>query len=151
MNRFIKKILSNLNHVKIKKAIIFSCLISIIIPFILPLTSKAIFGNEPSSNTLVWSLNYDSKIPIFLEVSMAEISLLWIIIRFIPFIIFGFVNMLIIEKISIKRTLIENFYLIVSSTLFYLLTITPIFKMFLYLDSISFFRFIFELTDAFNF
>ena len=151
MKELIKNILLKLKNSEIKKSIMLACIISIVIPLALPLLSNFIFGIDPPKHTIGWSLNYDSQKFIFAEVSIAELSLLSIIIRFIPFIIFGYMNGLGFKKIFVKKPIIGNAYLSVSSTIFYLVIIVPMFEFFIFLDSIKLIRFIFDITDAFNF
>lgn len=151
MKKFIKNILLKLKNPEIKKSVMFACIIPVIIPLALPLISNFIFGINPPKHTIGWSLNYDSQKFIFVEVSIAELSLLLVIIRFIPFIIFGYINGLIFERIFLKKPILGNTYLIISSIFFYLVTIAPMFEFFIFLDSIKFIRFIYDITDVFNF
>ena len=151
MKQFIKNILLKSKSQEIKKSILIACMISVIVPLFLPLISNIIFGVNPPKYTLGWDLDHYSVTPIFLEVSIAEISLLWIIIRFIPFIIFGYVNGLIFKKMFSKKSMLGNVYLFISSMLFYFMIIMPIFELFLFLNSIKPIQFIFDVTDAFNF
>ena len=151
MKELIKNILLKLKNSEIKKSIMLACVISIIIPLALPLISDIIFGSNPPKHTFGWSLKHDLVVPIFLEVSIAELSLLLVVIRFIPFIIFGYINGLIFKKIFVKKPILGNTYLIISSVFFYLVIIVPLFEFFIFLDSIKFIRFIYDLTDAFNF
>lgn len=150
-HNFKKWILVQWKNQQIRKSILITVIISIILPLLLPIISQILFGLNPTPRTVQWSLDYDARIPIFTEVSLAEISLLWIFLRFIPLIIFGYLNGIILAKIRIKNPLLENIYLAISSSLFYLLILTPMFKLFLFLNSIGFIRFIFDITDAFNF
>lgn len=136
---------------EVSRSILTAFIISIIVPFILPLIADIIFGVNPDKPTIGWNLNQDSRIPIFLEVSIAEVSLLLVIIRIIPFIIFGYINGLIFKKIFLKKSIIGNAYLIISSIIFYFIIMKPMFKFFIFLDSIDKIHFIFSLFDFFSF
>lgn len=152
MKKFIKILKNNLlKSPEIRKSILLACTISIIIPLALPLITQIIFGIDPPKHTVAWSLSYDSQKFIFVEISIAELSLLLMMVRFIPFIIFGYTNGLISRKVFSKNPVVENTYLISSSIFFYLIIIVPMFKFFVFLDSIKFIRFIYDVTDAFNF
>lgn len=103
-----------------KKSIIFAVLISILIPSSLVLVKNillSIFSSIQIHNSVLIL-----QLPAFLEFSMLDVSVLWLVIRFIPIIAISYFNGILLNTklTKIKR---KNAYLIISSVVIYFLSL----------------------------
>lgn len=133
------------------KSIIIILTISIIFPLILPYLAFFIFGFNPPINSVFWNIKYESSLVGFSDISLLEISSLWVIPRFAILIMFGYLNGMLIET-KLKNFRWRYSYLIVSSIIFYLILIKISIEVALVLLDKGFFDSpFFKFFDFFNF
>jgi len=131
----------------IKKSVTFAVLISILIPSFL-IIIKNIFLSI-FSNTQIHNFALTLQLPAFLEFSMLDISILWLIIRFIPIVAISYFNGILLDT-KLARIKRKNTYLIISSIAIYFLSLIISILIFDLLTLMNIFELLPEMFDLFD-
>lgn len=131
-----------------KKSIIFAVLISILVPSLLVIIKNIllyIFSSRSFQNSILIL-----QLPAFLELSMLDLSILWIIVRIIPIIVLAYFNSILINK-KLREIKHAKLYLIVSSIIIYFLSLLISILIFDLINLIPMFHTLPKILDFFNF
>ncbi|OGY53733.1 MAG: hypothetical protein A2912_01375 [Candidatus Buchananbacteria bacterium RIFCSPLOWO2_01_FULL_40_23b] len=135
------------NKIQFKnKSIIFALLMSLIVPIIptllLWLLSKVV------SDNLFYSL-IDLQALLFLEVNLLSVSLLWLLIRFIPLVPLAYLNGWLLEK-KFKKLERKNLYLWITSILIYFVSLAIGALIMFLMSKVGFLNNVLEVFKAFS-